>query len=91
MVNKRPEAYDRNWVLSFAHHMKDSKIYKLLAEYCRTIRCQADTEKPEVDYYLLARYIEGKTTSSENKLVAEMMLRDASLYRLIRDSRREKE
>ena len=66
-----------------------SDIDQLLRDYCRQIREQMATRKPSINYYLLAKYLEGKTTPRENILVASMMVEDETVYELIRVSRME--
>ena len=51
------------------------------------MREQMATRKPSINYYLLAKYLELKTTPGENILVASMMARDTTIYELIRDGR----
>ena len=43
--------------------------------------------KPIVNYYLLAKYLEGIITLTENILVAGMMAMTVNIYKLIRDRR----
>jgi len=63
------------------------EIDRLLQDYCQHIREHTVNVKPVIDYYILAKFLEGKTTSKENLLVAGMMARDETIYELIRDSR----
>jgi hypothetical protein len=65
--------------------MKSKDLNKLLFDYCRQHsgeNTSRDLPKP-VDYYLLSKYIEGKTTEEENKLVDDMIARDPSLAELL--------
>ena len=66
-----------------------SDIDQLLRDYCRQMREQKATRNPSISYYLLSKYLEGKTTPGENILVAGMMAGDETLYELIRVSRME--
>ena len=50
-------------------------IDMLLREYYRWIKGKSKRE-PTVNYYLLAKYLEGKTTLRENDQVAGMMVDD---------------
>jgi hypothetical protein len=65
--------------------MKNEDLDKLLFDYCRQHHGEnTSRELPAlVDYYLLSKYIEGKTTDEENKLVDEMITRDPSLAELL--------
>lgn len=65
--------------------MKSKDLDKLLFDYCRQHRGEnSSRDLPEpVDYYLLSKYIEGKTTEEENKLVEAMIARDPSLAELL--------
>jgi hypothetical protein len=65
--------------------MKSKDVDKLLFDYCRKHGGEnASRDLPEqVDYYLLSKYIEGKTTEEENKQVNEMIARDPSLAELL--------
>ena len=64
-------------------------IDKLLREYYRHVRDRLAKAKPRINYYILAKYLEGKTTSTENILVSGRMARDVTIFELIRDSRKE--
>ena len=65
--------------------MKSKDLDKLLFDYCRQHGGEnASRDLPEqVDYYLLSKYIEGKTTEEENKQVDEMIAHDPSLAELL--------
>jgi len=43
--------------------------------------------KPAVNYYLQSKYLECKTISGKNILVAGMMAMTVNIYKLIRDRR----
>ena len=64
-------------------------IDMLLWEYYRWLRSKTRPIKPTVNYYLIAKYLEGKTTPRENNQVAGMMVDDETVYELIRVSKME--
>ena len=65
--------------------MKNTDLDKLLFDFCRQQNGEnipGDSAEP-VNYYLLSKYIEGKTTEEENILVDAMIKRDPSLAELL--------
>jgi len=70
----------------YISEMTHKDIDRLLRDYCQVWERMVNVN-PVIDYYILAKFLEGKTTSKENLLVAGMMARDETIYELIRDSR----